>query len=94
MGDNAAGIISCMDFNPDRSNLMAAGSYSGEAALYDSSSQELLFLLQGQKGGLTEVCCTVIYFICLYIDLAVGCLPSFCISEEASTHCKNHLPKS
>ena len=44
-----------MDFNPDRTGLMAAGSYSGEAALYDNNSQELLFLLQGQKGGLTQV---------------------------------------
>lgn len=43
-----------MSFNPDRSGLMAAGSFSGQAALYDSTTSELLFLLEGQKGGLTQ----------------------------------------
>lgn len=52
-----AGIVSCMAFNPDRKGQMAAGSYSGQAALYDSDSNDLLFLLQGQKGGLTQVHC-------------------------------------
>ena len=50
-----AGIVSCIAFNPDRSGLIAAGSYSGQAGLYDASTHELLFLLQGQKGGLTQV---------------------------------------
>lgn len=51
----AAGIVSCLDFNPDRSGMMAAGSYSGQAAMYDSRTGELLYLLQGQKGGITQV---------------------------------------
>ena len=55
-----AGIISCMDFNPDRGGMMAVGAYSGTAALYDSRTRETLFLLQGQAGGLTQVCNTEI----------------------------------
>jgi len=35
---------------------MAAGTYSGQAGLYDSTTNELQYLLQGQKGGLTQVC--------------------------------------
>ena len=34
---------------------MIAGSYSGQAALYDSNAAGLICLLQGQKGGLTQV---------------------------------------
>lgn len=34
---------------------MAAGTYSGQAGLYDSTTNELQYLLQGQKGGLTQV---------------------------------------
>ena len=44
-----------MTFNPDGSGLLAAGSYSGTAGLYDSRTNELLYVLQGQKGGLTQV---------------------------------------
>lgn len=52
---HAVGIVSCMAFNPDRTGVMAAGSYSGQAALYDSRTRELLFLLEGQRRGLTKV---------------------------------------
>ncbi|KAK9815178.1 hypothetical protein WJX73_009848 [Symbiochloris irregularis] len=49
------GIVSCMACNPDRSSMVAAGAYSGTAALYALDSQELLVLLQGHRGGLTQV---------------------------------------
>ena len=40
---------------PDGSGLLAAGAYSGTAALYDQHTMELLALLQGHTGGLTQV---------------------------------------
>ena len=49
------GIVSCMACNPDHSAMTAVGSYSGVAALYALDSCELLFLLQGHKGGITQV---------------------------------------
>lgn len=51
-----AGIISCMDFSPDDSNMMAAGSYSSVAAVYDMASGSPALVLSGHKGGLTQVC--------------------------------------
>ena len=51
-----AGIISCMDFSPDDPNMMAAGSYSSVAAVYDVASGTAAFILSGHKGGLTQVC--------------------------------------
>ncbi|CAG8718876.1 23691_t:CDS:10, partial [Cetraspora pellucida] len=41
------GVISCLAFNPDRSSLYAAGSYSQSIGLYDEYNNELLFLLRG-----------------------------------------------
>ena len=50
------GIISCMAPNPDRSGMLAVGSYSGGAALLDARTRELLCLLEGgHTGGLTHV---------------------------------------
>ena len=51
----APGIISCLAPSPDRSGLLAAGSYSGVAALFDEATGELLFLLAGHSGGVTQV---------------------------------------
>ena len=51
----APGIISCLAPSPDRSGLLAAGSYSGAAALFDEATGELLFLLAGHSGGVTQV---------------------------------------
>ncbi|KAK9831400.1 hypothetical protein WJX81_001243 [Elliptochloris bilobata] len=53
--DGLSGIVSCLAPNPDRSGLLAAGSYSGAAALFDENSGELLFLLAGHVGGVTQV---------------------------------------
>ena len=39
--------------------MVAAGAYSGVAALYALDSAELLFLLQGHRGGITQVRCTL-----------------------------------
>jgi len=44
-----AGIISCLAFNPDRSGLYAAGSYSQTIGLYDESNNELCCILQGKE---------------------------------------------
>lgn len=50
------GMISCIDFNPDDPNMMAAGSYSSVAAVYDVASGSAAFILSGHKGGITQVC--------------------------------------
>jgi len=52
--DGQPGIISSISFAPDNSGLMAVGSYSGVAALYDSRTQEQLFILEGHRGGITH----------------------------------------
>ena len=49
------GIISCLDFSPDDSNLVATGSYSSVAAVYDAASGSPAYILSGHKGGLTQV---------------------------------------
>lgn len=50
-----AGIVSCMASNEDGSGVLAAGAYSGDAAVLDERTGELLYVLQGQKGGITQV---------------------------------------
>ena len=45
-----------MDFSPDDPNMMAAGSYSSVAAVYDLASGSAALVLSGHKGGLTQVC--------------------------------------
>jgi WD40 repeat protein len=40
------GMVSCMAFNPDRSGLLAAGSYSRNVGLYDARAGRLLYNLQ------------------------------------------------
>ncbi|CAB4431407.1 unnamed protein product [Rhizophagus irregularis] len=44
------GIISCLAFNPDRSGLYAAGSYSQTIGLYDESNNEMCSILQGTEN--------------------------------------------
>ncbi|KAL4443842.1 hypothetical protein ABPG75_011579 [Micractinium tetrahymenae] len=56
-GEGLPGIVSCMTCNPDRSGMLAAGSYAGAAALLDSRTRELLCLLEGgHSGGVTHMC--------------------------------------
>jgi WD40 repeat protein len=50
------GIISSLAFSPDYSGLLAAGSYSKNIGLYDTSSGEICSLLGGLDGGVTQVC--------------------------------------
>ncbi|CAJ0651657.1 14200_t:CDS:10 [Entrophospora sp. SA101] len=53
------GIISSITFNPDRSGLYAAGSYSQTIGLYDENNNELLYLFKGNKDdpfdGITQL---------------------------------------
>ena len=49
------GIISCIAFNPDKSGLYACGSYSRNVGLYAAPKGNLLYNLQGQRGGITQV---------------------------------------
>lgn len=44
-----------MACNPDHSGMLAVGAYSGVAGLYDLGSAELLLVLQGHQGGITQV---------------------------------------
>jgi WD40 repeat protein len=48
------GIISCMAFQPYGSGMMAAGSYGGAAALYDSNTMDMICVLEGHAGGITQ----------------------------------------
>ncbi|KAG0286547.1 Telomerase Cajal body protein 1 [Linnemannia gamsii] len=43
------GVISCLAFNPDHSDLYAAGSFLKSIGLYDSRADELLLLLRDKK---------------------------------------------
>eukprot|EP00833_Pecoramyces_ruminatium_P004063 jgi/Orpsp1_1/1178095/evm.model.c7180000064015.1 len=50
------GIIACMDFNPDYSGLLAAGSLSKSIGIYDTNnSNELIFQQKKLKGGVIQV---------------------------------------
>ncbi|XP_024377425.1 uncharacterized protein [Physcomitrium patens] len=53
--DGQTGIISCLAFNPSSEDLFAAGSYNKTTALYSEHNAELLFVLHGQEGGVTQV---------------------------------------
>lgn len=35
--------------------LLAAGAYSGGIALFDARTREMLAIMEGHKGGLTQV---------------------------------------
>lgn len=43
------GVISCLAFNPDHSDLYAAGSFLKSIGLYDSRADELLLLLRDKN---------------------------------------------
>ena len=44
-----------MACNPDRSAMLAAGSYLGDTGIFEENSGDLLYVLQGQRGGITQV---------------------------------------
>ena len=51
-----AGIISCLAYSPLGDGLLAAGAYSGTAALYDTRTLGATCILSGHTGGITQVC--------------------------------------
>ncbi|KAG0575833.1 hypothetical protein KC19_5G034300 [Ceratodon purpureus] len=53
--DGQTGIISCLAFSPSSEGLFAAGSYNRTTALYSEHNAELLFVLHGQEGGVTQL---------------------------------------
>jgi len=56
--DGLSGLVSCIDFTPPVTGptaLVAAGSYSGSAALFDPLTGEIAFVLEGHTGGITQV---------------------------------------
>jgi hypothetical protein len=54
--DGYKGIVSTLAFSPDRSGLFAAGTFSKSVALHDERDpRHALYVLWGQKGGVTQV---------------------------------------
>ncbi|PKU68351.1 Katanin p80 WD40 repeat-containing subunit B1 like [Dendrobium catenatum] len=49
------GIASSIAFSPTYSGMLAVGSYSQTTALYAETNMELLYVLHGQMGGVTQV---------------------------------------
>lgn len=49
------GIISSIAFSPTDSGMLAAGSYSQTTGIYREDNMELLYVLHGQEGGVTQV---------------------------------------
>ncbi len=50
-----AGIISCLAYSPMADGLLAAGAYSGTAAMYDTRTMGATCILAGHSGGITQV---------------------------------------
>ncbi|PKA63244.1 Katanin p80 WD40 repeat-containing subunit B1 like [Apostasia shenzhenica] len=50
-----AGIISAIAFSPTYSGMLAVGSYSQTTSVYMEGNMELLYVLHGQIGGVTQV---------------------------------------
>ncbi|KAL2227841.1 UNVERIFIED_CONTAM: Telomerase Cajal body protein 1 [Sesamum indicum] len=53
--EGQSGIISSIAFSPTCSGMLAAGSYSQTTAIYREDNMELLYVLHGQEGGVTQV---------------------------------------
>ncbi|KAL0298543.1 UNVERIFIED_CONTAM: Telomerase Cajal body protein 1 [Sesamum radiatum] len=53
--EGQSGIISSIAFSPTYSGMLAAGSYSQTTAIYREDNMELLYVLHGQEGGVTQV---------------------------------------
>ena len=49
-----AGIVSCLAYSPLDDGLLAAGAYSGVAALYDTRTLRATCVLPGHSGGITQ----------------------------------------
>ncbi|RAL39445.1 hypothetical protein DM860_002978 [Cuscuta australis] len=53
--EGQSGIISSIAFSPSHNGLLATGSYSQTTAMYREDNMELLYVLHGQEGGVTQV---------------------------------------
>ncbi|KAF3451564.1 hypothetical protein FNV43_RR07659 [Rhamnella rubrinervis] len=53
--EGQTGIISAMAFSPSHTEMVAMGSYSQTTAIYREDNMELLYVLHGQEGGVTQV---------------------------------------
>lgn len=53
--EGQSGIISSIAFSPTSSGMLAAGSYNQTTAIYREDNMELLYVLHGQEGGVTQV---------------------------------------
>ncbi|KAJ6841435.1 putative telomerase Cajal body protein 1 [Iris pallida] len=55
-GNNGpSGIASSIAFSPTHNGMLAVGSYSQTTAIYAEANMELLYVLHGQEGGVTQV---------------------------------------
>ncbi|KAG2497820.1 hypothetical protein HYH03_004090 [Edaphochlamys debaryana] len=52
--ESISGIVSCLAFSPT-GDVFAAGTYTGGLGVFDALTSELVLLLSGNKGGLTQV---------------------------------------
>ncbi|RWV88308.1 hypothetical protein GW17_00049611 [Ensete ventricosum] len=53
--DGPSGIVSSIAFSPTHTGMLAIGSYSQTTAIYSEDNMELLYVLHGQLGGVTQV---------------------------------------
>ncbi|KAH7650723.1 Guanine nucleotide-binding protein [Dioscorea alata] len=53
--DGPSGIVSSIAVSPSHSGMLALGSYNQSTALYAEDNMELLYVLHGQSGGITQV---------------------------------------
>ncbi|XP_057790293.1 uncharacterized protein LOC131007150 [Salvia miltiorrhiza] len=53
--EGQSGIISSIAFSPTSSGMLAVGSYNQTTAIYREDNMELLYVLHGQEGGVTQV---------------------------------------
>ncbi|PKI62794.1 hypothetical protein CRG98_016802 [Punica granatum] len=53
--EGQTGIISAIAFCPSHTGLLATGSYSQTTAIFREDNMELLYVLHGQQGGITQV---------------------------------------
>ncbi|RKP24435.1 quinon protein alcohol dehydrogenase-like superfamily [Syncephalis pseudoplumigaleata] len=54
-GQGQKGLISSLAFNPDRSGVYAAGSFTGSIGIYSEQHQRLIYQLTGSEAGVTQV---------------------------------------
>ncbi|KAH7650722.1 Guanine nucleotide-binding protein [Dioscorea alata] len=52
--DGPSGIVSSIAVSPSHSGMLALGSYNQSTALYAEDNMELLYVLHGQSGGITQ----------------------------------------